>query len=95
MITYKAERAGMIVELVNEKYTSQICPRCGMRNKADGRNYRCEKCGFEYHRDGVGAINIRSRTLYREITPVVGVMTPPVGIRYYANPTRTSAAPVA
>ena len=38
---------------------------------------------FTWHRDGVGAINIRSK--YREefgIPLVVGVITPPIGLRY-------------
>ena len=91
LIIYKAKRAGMDIELINERDTSQICPKCGLRNKPENRNYECAQCGLSYHRDGVGAINIRSRTLYREITPVVGEMTPPVGIRYYADTSRTSA----
>ena len=94
MITYKAARAGMTVELVNEAYTSQTCPKCGKRNKTKGRNYKCE-CGFAYHRDGVGAANIRQRTKYRELVPVVGDMTPPVGIRYRADSRCMSVAKAA
>jgi transposase, IS605 OrfB family, central region len=56
-ITYKAERLGMKVVLQDERYSSQECPVCGQRNKPKGRVYRCG-CGFEFHRDGVGAINI-------------------------------------
>jgi putative transposase len=92
MITYKAEREGVKVELVNEAYTSQTCPKCGKRHKPSGRNYNCPHCGLKYHRDGVGCVNIRSKTMYRgQILPVVGDMTPPVGIRYKANSQRTSA----
>jgi len=57
LITYKAERLGMRVVLQDERYSSQECPVCGQRNKPKGRVYRCG-CGFEFHRDGVGAINI-------------------------------------
>ena len=92
MITYKARREGMTVELVDESYSSQTCPKCGARNKTSNRIYKCNQCGLEHHRDAVGAINIRSKTKYREYVPVVGDMTPPVGIRYSANNSCTSAA---
>ena len=57
-IEYKAKMAGIQVEYVNPAYTSQICPVCSVRNKAPDRRYKC-KCGFEKHRDIVGAMNIR------------------------------------
>lgn len=60
-ISYKAEMAGMTVEIVNPAYTSQTCPNCGKRNKARGRTYSC-KCGFRLHRDAVGALNICNST---------------------------------
>ena len=81
MITYKAELLGMEVKKINEAYTSQTCPKCSNRHKPSNRNYKC-RCGFEYHRDGVGAINIRSKTKYLELVPVIGDMNPPIGIRY-------------
>lgn len=56
-ITYKANLAGIKVIEVNPAYTSQTCPRCDKRNKADDRRYECS-CGFKAHRDRVGAINI-------------------------------------
>ena len=56
-ITYKAILCGIKVVLVDPKHTSQICPTCGERNKANDRQYKC-KCGFKSHRDRVGAINI-------------------------------------
>lgn len=31
---------------------------------------------------GIDEINIRSRTKYQELIPVVGAMTSPIGIRY-------------
>jgi putative transposase len=80
-ITYKAERKGITVVLVNEAYTSQTCPCCGHKHKPQGRNYKCNACGFQYHRDGVGAINIRNKYL-GNVIPVVGVMASPIGIRY-------------
>lgn len=58
-IEYKAKLAGITVEYVDPKYTSQTCPVCGTRNKAKDRNYQCG-CGFKGHRDRVGALNIIS-----------------------------------
>lgn len=61
-ITYKAERLGMHVEQVDPAYTSQTCPACFHRNKADDRRYVCSECGWHGHRDAVGAINIARDT---------------------------------
>ncbi len=82
MLSYKAKRLGMKVELQDEAYTTQECPVCRKRKKPNGRMYHCS-CGFSYHRDGVGALNIRAR--YLEETPVVGAMASPVGFRYKPN----------
>ncbi len=60
-ITYKAERLGIAVEQVDPAYTSQECPTCGARNKAQDRTYVCAECGWMGHRDAVGAINISRR----------------------------------
>ncbi|WP_431809433.1 RNA-guided endonuclease InsQ/TnpB family protein [Brevibacillus agri] len=57
-IEYKANLVGIRVEHVNPAYTSQTCPKCSEKNKAQDRKYKC-KCGFEKHRDLVGAMNIR------------------------------------
>ena len=40
-------------------------------------------CGFQYHRDGLGAYNIRRKYLGELETPqVVGAMASPIGVRY-------------
>ncbi len=87
LITYKAKELGIKVEQIDEAYTSQTCPKCGNRKKSNNRNYTC-KCGFKYHRDGVGAINIRRKYLGHFGVPVVAdmdnqamKMTPPLGFR--------------
>ena len=85
LITYKAKTLGIQVKVIDESYTSQICPKCSNRKKPNNRNYTC-KCGFKYHRDGVGAINIRSKYLGHFSVPVVAAMgttrmTPPLGFR--------------
>ncbi|PRT03710.1 RNA-guided endonuclease TnpB family protein [Bacillus wiedmannii] len=61
-IAYKAMLAGIQIEYVNPVYTSQICPKCAEKNKARDRKYKCQ-CGFETHRDIVGAMNIRYATV--------------------------------
>ena len=82
MVSYKAERFGMEVLLQEEAYTSQTCPACGKHNKPTNRNYRCS-CGFHYHRDALGAYNIRAKYLGELDTPqVVGSMAYPTGVRY-------------
>ncbi|SMR88707.1 transposase, IS605 OrfB family, central region [Caldicellulosiruptor bescii] len=81
MITYKAQLLGIEVELVPEEYTSQVCPVCGSKNRPIGRNYECRSCGFRYHRDGVGAINIWQRYLGRESQVVAG-LAPVRGVRF-------------
>lgn len=87
LITYKAKALGIKVETIDESYTSQTCPKCGSRKKPTNRNYTC-RCGLKYHRDGVGAINIRRKYLGCFGNPVVAdmgnqtmKMTPPLGFR--------------
>jgi putative transposase len=58
-IEYKASLAGINVEYVNPKHTSQRCPDSGSLNKACDRNYRCGS-GYKAHQVRVGAINIIS-----------------------------------
>lgn len=77
-IGYKAAGAGIVViDDVDEAYTSQTCPACGERNKPRGRLYRCA-CGFTGHRDVNGAANILSRHLYGRL----GNVQPPENVKY-------------
>ncbi|MCY3553232.1 MAG: transposase [Candidatus Poribacteria bacterium] len=85
LLTYKAEVLGIKVVQIDEAYTSQTCPSCGNRKKPNNREYTC-KCGFEYHRDGVGAINILRKYQGCLGDPVVAAMgstrmAPPLGFR--------------
>jgi putative transposase len=90
-LTYKAERLGMAVALQDEHYTSRTCPCCGhVRSSVKGRVFRCPKCHWTYHRDGVGSINIRHKYLGQ--LPVVGAMAPPTGIRFSPH-TRVARSP--
>ncbi|WP_259211223.1 RNA-guided endonuclease InsQ/TnpB family protein [Salinibacter ruber] len=95
MIEYKARLCGMTVERVGEAYTSQTCPSCGSRHEPHGREYICG-CGFEGHRDLVGATNIRQKYLGQNDTrqpsvsslrvagegPKRSVMASPTRVRY-------------
>jgi len=71
-LTYKARHLGMEVILQEETYTSRTCPKClHVRSKFTGRVFRCtnKQCRWTYHRDGVGAINIRQKYLGISNTP--------------------------
>jgi IS605 OrfB family transposase len=58
----KAEIAGVIVRLVDERGTSSTCPACQRRvPKPKGRRFFCRFCGFQGHRDLVGAHNIAAK----------------------------------
>lgn len=82
-LTYKAERLGWKVELVNEAWTSKTCPSCGARNSPKGRDYKCGACGFAGHRDAVGQVNIFEKYLGNDRdSRVVGAMASPSGLRY-------------
>ncbi len=85
LLTYKAEKHGMQVVLQEESHTSRTCPACGYRRKSAvvGRIFCCEKCGLRFHRDGVGACNIRNKYRGEFGCPhVVGAMAPPTSLRY-------------
>ncbi len=60
MTKSKAENAGRKFEKVNPRYTSQICSRCGHKQKMPLaiRVYECGQCGFVIGRDHNAAITI-------------------------------------
>lgn len=83
LLTYKAQLLGMEVVLQDERNTSKTCPKCGAKHQPQGRLYSCRSCGFKFDRDGVGAINIRSKYLGCLGVPVVGELwQPPFGVRW-------------
>jgi IS605 OrfB family transposase len=58
----KAELAGIVVRLVDERGTSSTCPTCRRRvPKPGGRQFSCLYCRFKGHRDLVGAHNIAAK----------------------------------
>jgi putative transposase len=42
----------------SERGTSSQCPCCGHKQKPKGRNWACQVCGFQGHRDLVGSVNM-------------------------------------
>jgi putative transposase len=58
----KAEQAGIVVRLVDERGTSSTCPACHQRvPKPTGRRFHCPHCNLKGHRDLVGAHNIAAK----------------------------------
>ena len=91
LLTYKAEQLGMVVELQEERHTSRTCPKCGHRRKSrpHGRVFQCtnKACRFTWHRDGVGACNIRHKYRGEFGAPhVVAEMAPATDIRFAPHP---------
>jgi len=63
-IEYKANLEGIPVVYVNPKNSSKTCHRCGhVARKAEGRTFRCPKCGLVYNRDSNSAINLARRIM--------------------------------
>ena len=59
----KAELAGIVVHLVDERGTSSTCPRCRQKVvKPRGRTMTCKQCMFVGHRDVAAASTIATRT---------------------------------
>ncbi|WP_433653862.1 RNA-guided endonuclease InsQ/TnpB family protein [Nocardia sp. CA-128927] len=60
-ITYKAQAAGVPVQVVNPRNTSKTCHRCGHCNPASRPSqalFRCRGCGWSGHADHNAALNI-------------------------------------
>jgi len=62
MVTYKAPLHGSVVAVVDPKFTSQQCPKCGHTGRENrpggGEVFLCVACSFTGHADVVGATNI-------------------------------------
>lgn len=60
-ITYKAQAAGLPVQVVNPRNTSKTCHRCGYCNRANRPSqalFRCGCCGWSGNADHNAALNI-------------------------------------
>lgn len=49
---------GRIIHEIKEYYTSSVCVKCGSMNVIKGKTIKCNKCGFEIHKDLSGSIGI-------------------------------------
>ncbi len=60
MIKYKAEQSGIQVFMVDEKYSSITCHKCGNIDKKQRKSqglFSCSHCGLQYNADLNGAMN--------------------------------------
>ena len=60
-LRYKAEWAGREFVEVDPKFTSQLCSRCGLQGKRDGKDFSCGNCGLKYDADQNAAVNVLRR----------------------------------
>jgi putative transposase len=58
-VSYKCLEIGTDVKKKEESNSSSICPACGRKVSPSCRIFKCS-CGFVFHRDVVGSLNIRS-----------------------------------
>ncbi len=68
-VEYKAKRAGIHIEPVDPKYTSQTCAECGHCEKGNRNtqaSFLCKVCGHKDHADRNAARNIRARALCQQ-----------------------------
>jgi len=73
----KAEKAGKIVELVDARYTSQKCSKCGIlvpKTLAE-RTHLCPNCGLEMDRDINASLNILTLGLRGRACREIGAPT--------------------
>lgn len=67
-LTYKAQRAGVVLVQIDPAYTSQTCHACGYVDKRNRRSqavFDCGRCDFVGHADHNAALNIAARGVER------------------------------
>ncbi|MBD3229129.1 MAG: IS200/IS605 family element transposase accessory protein TnpB, partial [Candidatus Lokiarchaeota archaeon] len=66
-IEYKALERGIPVVYVDPKYTGQICPKCGHKEKSNRNRkihrFKCNKCRYETNDDRSASMDIRDRAI--------------------------------
>jgi putative transposase len=63
-LQYKAERKGILVVIVDPRYSSQTCSKCGHRERANRKSqsrFCCKSCGYQVNADWNAAQNLRQR----------------------------------
>ncbi len=65
-LSEKAARLGMVVEWIDEAYSTRTCSVSGhiQSSSPRGRRFRCAGCGARIHRDVNGANNICSKAVF-------------------------------
>ena len=65
-LSEKASRLGMVVEWIDEAYSTRTCRVSGRVQSSSprGRRWRCLGCGARVHRDVNGGANICSQAIY-------------------------------
>lgn len=62
LLEYKAKINNSMVIVVNPKYTSQTCPKCGHIEKTNRDKkkhiFKCKNCNYQSNDDRIGAINL-------------------------------------
>ena len=62
LLEYKAQMNNSMLIVVNPKYTSQTCPKCGHTEKANRDKkkhiFKCKNCNYQSNDDRIGAINL-------------------------------------
>jgi len=82
-LKYKSLLKGIEIDFVNEAYTSQDCPFCGGRHKANGRNFKCSVHNTEIHRDVNGSQNIARKKFPMAVKSVEVKFQQPVWYQKY------------
>src|SRR5262249_5428930 len=63
-LSYKAQRAGIALVVVDPRNTSRTCSRCGYvakRNRRSQAEFSCLRCGYACHADYNAARNLATR----------------------------------
>jgi putative transposase len=68
----KAARLGIVVEWIDEAYSTRTCSVSGhvQPSSPRGRRFRCLGCGARVHRDVNGSANICSKAVYGRYSQV-------------------------
>jgi putative transposase len=82
-LSHKACASGTIMMIVDARYSSQQCRRCGntsAENRDSQAEFRCVQCGHTDHADRNAARNILARARALAPTPGPGATSAPAGV---------------